>query len=104
MKQALTTLMCAALLIFGLGQPTALAEETAEDLPTLVDDSFEVSGADVLLVQDGPVAHDPIPSGSIPPSSGTDTVTLLIAAAGGFAVGVMAGVMGCCVLFLAYYY
>ena len=102
MKHALSTLLCVALLMFGLAQPAAFAEEAADGVPALVDGSFE--GAEVVLVQDAPVTQDPVPYGTVQPNSSADAVTLLIVAAGGFAVGFMAGVMGCCVLFFAYYY
>jgi len=102
MKRAVSVLVCVAVLFFGLAKPVAMAEEATQEHPALVDGTF--AGAEVVLVQDAPVTEEPVPSGVVAPSSGTDSVTLLIVAAGGFAVGFMAGVMGCCVLFFAYYY
>lgn len=148
MKQAVTALLCAALLVLGIAEPVAFAQDASPGVhPRLVDGSFDLADAEedaveedaveeaeedaveetpavetpepapaveasppppvveaAPLVQDAPVTQDPIPSGTVAPSSGTDSVTLLIVAAGGFAVGLMAGVMGCCVLFFAYYY
>ena len=89
------------LLIVGLTSSPVLASPASTELPGLVDDSFE---APVELLSDAPVVDEPPPSGVVQPRDTQDAVTLLIVAAGGFAVGALAGVMGCCVLFFAFYY
>lgn len=56
------------------------------------------------LVSPEPVVAAPPPAGVTQPRDTTDVATLMLVAAGGVAVGALAGAMGCCVLFFAFYY
>jgi hypothetical protein len=70
------------------------AEEPAEE-PEQVEETVQ----DAPVVAPAPVAAD-VPGDT----KGVDVAALLIVAAGGFAAGLLAGSMGCCLLFFAYYY
>ncbi|MCP4807392.1 MAG: hypothetical protein GY913_12115 [Proteobacteria bacterium] len=109
--------------------PVLASTDGAERLPGLVDESFEAALQDEEpseeeapaeapaeepaappppvsepLVSEAPVVQAPPPVGVAQPRDNGDAVTLAIVAAGGFAVGALAGAMGCCVLFFAFYY
>ncbi|MCB9762251.1 MAG: hypothetical protein H6739_20795 [Alphaproteobacteria bacterium] len=101
--RALTHLIAAFVLAFTLMLPAAQARTPgqAQDLPALVDDSFQVP-SDVALVSFQPVADEPaVPPGVSEPDNDLTILWVILAAAGGFVAGMF---VGCFMCFALYWY